>query len=100
MQDSHEPSNQALQPTADRREQLLLMTSTLYFIAMSAFISRSSAWFRRILPRAIAASMVLLASCSVFPPVIDVVPVGSLQRGVVFYLGDVLRPHPEFTVTG
>ena len=44
--------------------------------------------------------MVLLASCSVFQPVIDVVPVGSLQHGVVFYLGDIFRPHPEFTVTG
>ena len=50
--------------------------------------------------RFIAASVVLLASCSVFQPVIDVVPVGSLQDGVVFYLGDVFRPHPEFTVTG
>ena len=50
--------------------------------------------------RAIAASMVLLASCSVFQPVIDVVPVGSLQHGVVFYLGDIFHPHPEFTVTG
>src|SRR5438552_19043984 len=49
---------------------------------------------------AIAASVVLLASCSVFQPVIDVVPVGSLQHGVVFYLGDIFRPHPEFTVTG
>src|SRR5262245_1405477 len=49
---------------------------------------------------AIAASAVLLASCSVFQPVIDVVPVGSLQEGVVFYLGDIFRPHPEFTVTG
>jgi hypothetical protein len=50
--------------------------------------------------RFIAASVVLLASCSVFQPVIDVVPVGSLQDGVVFYLGDIFRPHPEFTVTG
>jgi len=50
--------------------------------------------------RAIAASVVLLASCSVFQPVIDVVPVGSLEQGVVFYLGDIFRPHPEFTVTG
>ena len=49
---------------------------------------------------AIAASVVLLASCSVFQPVIDVVPVGSLQDGVVFYLGDTFRPHPQFTVTG
>jgi len=48
---------------------------------------------------AIAASAVLLASCSVFQPVIDVVPVGSLQQGVVFYLGDTLRQHQEFTVT-
>jgi len=50
--------------------------------------------------RAIAASVVLLTSCSVFQPVIDVVPVGSLQDGVVFYCGDLLRPHPEFTITG
>ena len=48
---------------------------------------------------AIAASAVLLASCSIFQPVIDVVPVGSLQQGVVFYLGDTLRQHQEFTVT-
>src|SRR5215467_14829848 len=49
---------------------------------------------------AIAASVVLFTSCSVFQPVIDVVPVGSLQQGVVFYLGDSFRPHHEFTVTG
>ena len=49
---------------------------------------------------AIAGSIVLLASCSVFYPVIDVVPVGSLQHGVVFYLGDTFRQHQEFTVTG
>ena len=48
---------------------------------------------------AIAASVVLLASCSVFQPVIDVVPVGSLQQGVVFYLGDTFRQRQEFTVT-
>ena len=48
---------------------------------------------------AIAASVVLLASCSVFQPVIDVVPVGSLQQGVVFYLGDMFRQRQEFTVT-
>jgi len=48
---------------------------------------------------AIATSVVLLASCSVFQPVIDVVPVGSLQQGVVFYLGDTLRQRQEFTVT-
>jgi len=50
--------------------------------------------------RAIAVSIVLLASCSVLHPVIDVVPVGNLQQGVVFYLCDIFRPHPEFTVTG
>ena len=50
--------------------------------------------------RAIAASVVLLTSCSVFQPVIDVVPVGSLQKGVVFYLGDTFRQRQEFTVTG
>ena len=49
---------------------------------------------------AIATSVVLLASCSVFQPVIDVVPVGSLQQGVVFYLGDTFRQHQEFTITG
>jgi hypothetical protein len=49
---------------------------------------------------AIAASIVLLASCSVFQPVVDVVPVGSLQQGVVFYLADTFRQRQEFTVTG
>ncbi len=49
---------------------------------------------------AIAASIVLLASCSIFEPVIDVIPVGSLQNGVVFYLGDTFRQRQEFTVTG
>jgi hypothetical protein len=53
-----------------------------------------------VITRFITASVVLLASCSVFQPFIDVVPVGSLQDGVVFYLGDIFRPHPEFTVTG
>ena len=48
---------------------------------------------------AIAASVVLFASCSVFQPVIDVVPVGSLQQGVVFYLGDTFRQRQEFAVT-
>ena len=48
---------------------------------------------------AIAASVVLLASCSVFQPVIDVVPVGGLQQGVVFCLGDTFRQRQEFTVT-
>jgi len=57
-------------------------------------------WMLLVTTRAIAAGVVLLASCSVFQPVIDVVPVGSLQDGVVFYLGDIFRPHPEFTVTG
>jgi hypothetical protein len=47
----------------------------------------------------IAASIVLLASCSIFQPVIDVVPVASLQHGVVFYLGDTFRQRQEFTVT-
>src|SRR6476469_2244949 len=48
---------------------------------------------------AIAATVVLLASCSVFQPVIDVVPVGGLQQGVVFYLGDTFRRGQVFTVT-
>jgi len=60
----------------------------------------NSRWMLWVTTRFIAASVVLLASCSVFQPVIDVVPVGSLQDGVVFYLGDIFRPHPEFTVTG
>ena len=48
----------------------------------------------------IAASIVLLASCSIFQPVIDVVPVASLQHGVVFYLDEVISGHPaEFTIT-
>jgi hypothetical protein len=63
-------------------------------------LQSNSRWMLSVKTRAIAASVVLLASCSVFQPVIDVVPVGSLQHGVVFYLGDVFRPHPEFTVTG
>src|SRR5262249_53255808 len=59
-----------------------------------------SHWILPVTTLSIAASMVLLASCSIFQPVIDVVPVGNLQHGVVFYLGDIFRPHPEFTVTG
>ena len=35
----------------------------------------------------------------VFQPVIDVVPVGGLQQGVVFCLGDTFRQRQEFTVT-
>lgn len=46
-----------------------------------------------------AASM-LLVSCSIFQPVIDIVPGGSLEEGVVFYLGDLLRKHQQFTITG
>ena len=34
-----------------------------------------------------------------FQPVIDVVPVGGLQQGVVFCLGDTFRQRQEFTVT-
>jgi hypothetical protein len=60
----------------------------------------NSRWMLSVMIRAIAASVVLFTSCSVFQPVIDVVPVGSLQQGVVFYLGDAFRPHREFTVTG
>ena len=56
-------------------------------------------WMFSVMTRAIAASVILLTSCSVFQPVIDVVPVGSLQQGVVFYLGDTLRQRQEFTVT-
>jgi len=60
----------------------------------------NSGWMFLAITRAIAASVILLTSCSVFQPVIQVVPVGSLQQGVVFYLGDLFRAHHEFTVTG
>jgi hypothetical protein len=44
--------------------------------------------------------MVLLASCYLLQAGILVVPVGSLQHGVVFYLDNVFSGHPgEFTVT-
>ena len=50
--------------------------------------------------RTVAASIVLLASCSGLQAGVLVVPVGSLQDGVVFYLDDVINGHPtEFTVT-
>ena len=63
-------------------------------------LESNSCWMFSVMTRAIAASVVLLTSCSVFQPVIQVVPVGSLQQGVVFYLGDLFRSHQEFTVTG
>jgi hypothetical protein len=48
----------------------------------------------------VAASIVLLASCSGLQAGVLVVPIGSLQHGVVFYLDDVISGHPtEFTVT-
>ena len=62
-------------------------------------LQSNSRWMLLVTTHFIAASVVLLASCSVFQPVIDVVPVGSLQQGVVFYLGDTLRQRQEFTVT-
>src|ERR1051325_10486936 len=63
-------------------------------------VQSNSRWMFSVTTRATTASAVLLTSCSVFQPVIDVPPVGSLQQGVVFYLADVFRPHHEFTVTG
>ena len=66
---------------------------------MNRSLHSNSCWMFAVMTRAIAASVVLLTSCSVFQPVIDVVPVGSLQQGVVFYLGDTLRQRQEFTVT-
>src|SRR5262245_24912858 len=60
----------------------------------------NSRWIFPVMTRAMAAGVFLLTSCAVFQPVIDVAPVGSLQQGVVFYLGDVLRANYEFTVTG
>jgi hypothetical protein len=84
-------SEKSMKPTAPPRNKFSVFAMTP---------CRGLSLFRWMLPRAIAASMVLLASCSVFQPVIDVVPVGSLQDGVVFYLSDIFRPRPEFTVTG
>ena len=50
--------------------------------------------------RTVAASIVLLASCSGLQTGVLVVPVGSLQHGVAFYLDNVISGHPsEFTVT-
>lgn len=50
--------------------------------------------------RTLAASMVLLASCSGLQPRLLVVPGGSLQDGVVFHLNGVITGHPApFTVT-
>ena len=50
--------------------------------------------------RIVAASIVLLASCSGLQAGVLVVPIGSLQHGVVFYLDQVISGHPaEFTVT-
>src|SRR5215470_14665246 len=63
-------------------------------------LQSNSRWMFSVMTRAIAESVVLLTSCSVFQPVIQVAPVGSLQQGVVFYLGDLFRAHQEFTVTG
>ena len=63
-------------------------------------LQSNSCWMFSVMAPAIAVSVVLLTSCSVFQTVIDVVPIGSLQQGVVFYLGDLFRPYHEFTVTG
>jgi hypothetical protein len=67
---------------------------------MDCKLQSNSRWMLSVTTRAIAASMALLASCSVFQPAVDVIPVGTLQHGVVFYLGDIFRSRPEFTVTG
>jgi len=63
-------------------------------------VQSKSRWMFAVITRVIAASVGVLTSCSVFQPVIHVVPLGSLQQGVVFYLGDVFRSHQKFTVTG
>src|SRR5215472_1706430 len=50
--------------------------------------------------RIVAASIVLLVSCSGLQAGVLVVPIGSLQQGVVFYLDEVISGHPGgFTVT-
>jgi hypothetical protein len=71
---------------------------------MEAEIDRKSKsksrWAFSVTMRGLVAAAVLLTSCVVFQPVIRVVPVGSLQQGVVFYLGDELRSPQEFTITG
>jgi|SRR6516225_7549996 len=86
--------NQSMKPTTPFRYNFTLFAATP---CRGLSLSR---WMLSVTTCAIAASMVLLVSCSVFQPVIDVIPIGSLQQGVVFYLGDIFRPHPEFTVTG
>ena len=86
--------NQSMKPTTPFRYNFTLFAATP---CRGLSLSR---WMLSVTTCAIAASMVLLVSCSVFQPVIDVIPIGSLQQGVVFYLGDLFRPHPEFTVTG
>src|SRR4029077_10263084 len=80
-------------PTAPLRDNFSVFATTA---CRCLSLSRYMLWASTC---AYAASMVLLASCSVFQPVIDVVPVGSLQHGVVFYLGDTFRQRQEFTVT-
>jgi hypothetical protein len=50
--------------------------------------------------RILGASILLLALCSGLQAGVLVVPVGSLQQGVVFYLDELISGHPaEFTVT-
>jgi len=50
--------------------------------------------------RTVAASILLLASCSGLQAGVLAVPIGSLQHGVVFYLDEVISGHPaEFTIT-
>jgi hypothetical protein len=83
-----------MKPTAPFRNELCVFATTP---CRGLLLSR---WMLSVSTRAIAASMVLFASCSIFQPVIDVIPIGSLQQSVVFYLGDIFRPRPEFTVTG
>src|SRR5262245_3052054 len=46
------------------------------------------------------AASTLLASCTIFQPVIDIIPGGSPEQGVVFYPGDLLRQRQQFVVTG
>jgi hypothetical protein len=93
MMKTPDAPNQSMKPTAPYGNNSVVGTTRCRGLSFSR-------WMLSVSTRAIAASMVLLTSCSVFQPVIDVVPIGSLQQGVVFYLGDIFRPRPEFTVTG
>jgi hypothetical protein len=64
-------------------------------------VQSNSRWMLSTTTRTVAASIVLLVSCSGLQAGVLVVPIGSLQHGVVFYLDEVISGHPaEFTING